>query len=286
MGTLNRALERVGMEARRYATGSDRRAIRSELAREAFFRVAARFTPAIEAEWPSGRFVVSTADRDVSRVTFMRGPFGLHTLESAVGLIERERSRDLTGLDVLDIGANIGTTTVPLVTRFGAAHVHAFEPAPLNWRRLAQNIAGNGLEGRATAHRLAVSDHVGSVEFAVSGRNAGSSHVAAPGETGTLVECASIDSLVARGIIEPDRVGLVWIDVEGHEAAVLAGAASLDGVPFVIEYQPRLHPDLDRLHAQLADRFRRVFDLGSRTEVSVASLSRRGPGFATDLLLL
>ena len=54
------------------------------------------------------------------------------------------------------------------------------------------------------------------------------------------VPVRSVDSLVAEGLIEPARLGLVWIDVQGHEAHVLAGAQRLleQGVPTVIEVWP------------------------------------------------
>jgi hypothetical protein len=46
----------------------------------------------------------------------------------------------------------------------------------------------------------------------------------------------TLDGLVARGIVPPERAGLLWIDAQGHEPAVLAGASSLidAGVPMVV----------------------------------------------------
>jgi hypothetical protein len=81
-------------------------------------------------------------------------------------------------------------------------------------------------------------------------------------------------------------LGLVWIDVEGHEAAVLAGAASLGTVPVVIEYQPRLHPASGRLHALIAERFDRIINLADGEDVSLDRLERARVTGATDLLLL
>ena len=67
-------------------------------------------------------------------------------------------ARGSRGREVLEIGANIGTTTVPLVTVLGAAHGHAFEPIPRNLELLERNVAGNGLGDRVTIHAAAVSD--------------------------------------------------------------------------------------------------------------------------------
>ncbi len=119
-------------------------------------------------------------------------------------------------------------------------------------------------------------------------RNAGSSHVASGDELARAetVSCVTIDQLLAEGIVDGDRLGLVWIDVEGHELAVLAGARSLTDVPIVIEYQPRLHKNLDRLHALIQGRYGRVFDIPSEMPTSSATLTAKHPSETTDLLLL
>ena len=167
---------------------------------------------------------MSTADRDVSRATFMAGPYGLATLRRAVQLIGLHSDMPIANRDVLEIGANIGTTTIPLVHEFGAAHVHAFEPSPGNYRLLQQNVLANGLEASVTTYRMAVSDHNGELPFVSSPRNGGSSHVATGDDATDLVPSVSVDALLERGTVTGSRLGLVWIDVEGHEAAVLAGA--------------------------------------------------------------
>ena len=286
MRAIRRAVSRVSAELGRYAHGADRQAIRRELAREAFFRAAGRFTPTVEVEWASGRYLVATADRDVSRVTFMVGPYGLETLRRAVQLMGLHGHAPVAGREVLEIGANIGTTTIPLVHEFGAAHVHAFEPSPVNYRLLRQNVLANGLEASVTTYEMAVSDRDGKLPFVSTPRNGGSSHVAAESEATHFVPALRVDALLERGTITASRLGLVWIDVEGHEAAVLAGADLLGPVPIVIEYQPRLYRDVDRLNELITRRRGRVFDLSSGAEVSASDLVGRNQAEATDLLLL
>jgi hypothetical protein len=62
------------------------------------------------------------------------------------------------------------------------------------------------------------------------------------GDGVATVEKLTLDELVARDVIDPARVGLVWIDAQGHEGHVLAGADELldRGVPVVARFQPRL----------------------------------------------
>jgi FkbM family methyltransferase len=247
--------------------GPDRASIPRELWREGAFLLAGRWRDTLEVAWPAGRFVVATHDYDVSRRTYVAGPYGLERLLRAGQLVE------LRGREVLEIGANIGTTTVPLVTVLGAAHVHAFEPVARNIELLERNVERNGLSERVSIRRAALSDRPGTLSFTVPERFWGSSRVAAEGQP---AEATTIDALIAGGL----SPALVWIDVEGHEAAVLAGARTLGPVPIVLEHDPAQQPDLDALHAEIRRRAGRLIDLATGAEVS---LERIG---TTDLLIL
>ena len=56
----------------------------------------------------------------------------------------------------------------------------------------------------------------------------------------TDIELVTLDGFVEDGVIDPDRAGMLWLDVEGHEGHVLAGARALTerGVPIVFEFHP------------------------------------------------
>jgi FkbM family methyltransferase len=277
-----RLLRALRARVMRLAHGPDRLGVIRELGREGMFFGAGRLRrPTLLVRWPSGSYRIATADYDVSRRTFVSGPYGLERLLRACELIERQTSSAVRARDVLEIGANIGTTTVPLISVIGAGHVHAFEPVARNFAMLEENIALNGLGARVTAHQAAVSDHVGSVQLAISERFWGSSRVTDATGGDAVARCVTIDSLIADGTIERSRLALVWIDVEGHEAAVLAGATRLGAVPLVVEYLPELHADLDRFRDLLGARGGRVFDLARGEQVTIDGLKGR-----TDLLLI
>ena len=61
-----------------------------------------------------------------------------------------------------------------------------------------------------------------------------------PELTTTEVELTTLDQLVADGVIDPGRIGMLWVDVENHEGHVLGGARTLVevGVPTVFEFHP------------------------------------------------
>ncbi len=122
----------------------------------------------------------------------------------------------------LDVGANLGLYA--LLARELGAEAWLFEPEPVHLAYLRRNEARLG-----RVFGVAVSDAEGPRAFHVAGdRNPAASSVmaAAPGDatyTGTIrVEGAPLDSLVpAAG--DRRRVAMVKVDVEGGEAAAVAG---------------------------------------------------------------
>ena len=85
---------------------------------------------------------------------------------------------------------------------------------------------------------MAASDREGELQLDVTRTNTGGHRIDAGGTI--PVEAVTLDSLVARGVLDPERVGLLWIDAQGHEGAVLDGASTLvgAGVPAVVAIRP------------------------------------------------
>lgn len=129
------------------------------------------------------------------------------------------RERYWPGAAIIDTGANIGNHAV----FFGAilnAPVYAFEPYKPNHDLLEMNIAANGLDGQVVPACCAIGavDGTGSLQPGPSA-NLGTTVVSfGAGQ----VPVRSLDSLAIRG-----PVGLLKVDVEGSEAAVLLGATEL-----------------------------------------------------------
>src|SRR3954447_2477076 len=120
----------------------------------------------------------------------------------------------------VDVGANIGYVTSLLAWRVGPqGKVVAFEPNPPVADRLHRHADDNG-----TVHRPAVSSAAGSSVLVVPegfDRNQGTATLEAAGE-GVAVDTTSLDAELGAS-----SVGVLKIDVEGHEAAVLEGASGL-----------------------------------------------------------
>ena len=261
--------------------------------REVGFRMLRRVTPVAAVEDRGMRIHLQTADLEMSRLAYIFGLFDVEMLQAALDAL----GRPIEGRDLLDVGANIGTTSLAAIV-LGADRVVAIEPAPVNVETLRLNVTANGLESRVSVVAAAASDREGTVELALSATNSGDHRVGGNGgRRSTEVAAVTIDSLVARGDLDPERLGLAWMDVQGHEAHALAGATSLAeaGVPVVLEYWPfglREAGGAERLHKLLAERYGRFKDLRAggdwRPTEAVAELEPRyrGEDGFTDLLVV
>ncbi len=222
-----------------------RAAHKAELAaRELFFAQARELTPYLSVVVGGEVFFVSTDDLGVGRRVFVRkGRRDMKSLAKTLALLTELGHRLPNDATFVDVGANIGTTTVVALRRHGFAAGVALEPSPENFQLLRLNLAANGLDGLVLALPVAAHDEPGVVALDVSGANHGGHYV----QTGPLadraasVESVTLDGLVESDVLDPDRVGLLWVDTPGSECRVLLGAARLlrEGVPSVVTIRPR-----------------------------------------------
>lgn len=248
------------------------------------FRLARRMTPFLGVAGDGVRYVVSTREpRGQGMGTFVNGSLEEKTMTKMLSALGWE---SLQGKTVLEVGANIGTETVSMIVRHGAERVIAVEPDPENVRFLRANVALNGVESRVDVHHMALSDADGTLTLELSQDNCGDHRIRVPNPAGpTLanegarptveITARTLDSLNAVGVIKADEVDLVWMDTQGYEAYVLAGATCLAAIPVMTEYWPyglRRVGALERFHELIADRL--SFDLDSTGPYSPDDFSK------------
>jgi FkbM family methyltransferase len=225
----------------RVATHLRWRLRRARLAyRSRLFTAAARWRRVVRTRDHHGNiFFVSTRDPAIGRSVFVNGSFDA---DKTAAILDLLASCGITVTRVLDIGANIGTTAIEMLTRLPAATAECFEPEPFNHRLLERNIAANDLNGRVRLHRIALSDTDGTLRFEISATNPGDHRVRVTDASGAfneaerdtiMVPCRRFDDLG----ITVDRQTLACLDVQAHEWNVLEGARSLVG-PITLELWP------------------------------------------------
>jgi len=200
----------------------------------------------------------------------------------------------------LDVGANIGTQTVYALGSGSFASAACFEPAATNVALLRANLAVNGMTERADVIQAGVSDHSGQAALAFSPNNSGDHRIASgvASAAGPTVALTSLDDYLAGSAAGASAVSLVWIDTQGHEAEVMAGATSLTGrdIPVVMEFWPgelKRKGTLPSLIASLQRSYTSFYDLRDPAlrPKKIAELSDYARHFPshhdhTDLLLV
>jgi FkbM family methyltransferase len=183
----------------------------------------------------------------------------------------------------IDVGANIGTQTLYALLSGKFRGAIAIEPEPRNAALLRRNIELNGFTDRVHVIEAAASAQSGMASLNRDGENHGA-HSIEPGlplhKSDTIsVPTRTIDDILAGLRISPADIGLVMIDVEGHEIGVMKGMASLRkrGVPLVAEVIGEVHGDsgIAELRALLASDYRSVSPLRTHaSQVKTAPESR------------
>jgi FkbM family methyltransferase len=179
---------------------------------------------------------------DIPAALLVHGSYGADEVRDVTQWLATHRPRP--GRHVLEIGANIGTTTLPLAE--AGWYVLAVEPIPRTFEFLTTNVAQNGATERVTCVRTAIAEIEGSVAMVVS-HALGRSHVTESGQSplnGTdeiEVPATTIGRLAADAGLTANDIGWVWCDTEGSEASVIRSGAALwdSGVPLFAEVGPR-----------------------------------------------
>jgi FkbM family methyltransferase len=198
---------------------------------------------------------------------------------------------------MIDIGANIGLTSVTRALLGDADVIYAAEPAPDNFACLVRTIVDAGLRGTVLPDCIAISDRNGSATLQLSTSIGG--HALTEHADGIAVRTMTLDAWIAALAIDVECIRYVKIDAQGYESHVLAGARdvlSRRGIVWELEFSPphlqAAGRDPAAVIAQMQAAFTHFIDLNPRapgdrirpaTELA-DGLSYLGRSF-TDLLL-
>lgn len=213
--------------------------------------------------------------------------------------------RSLGGVFV-DVGANMGTTTLMAMESGSFARALCIEPGPENVRLIRLNLEANGIQNRsAVVAAAAASSGPSTSQLYLAGDNSGDHQMGSTasgpknGRDSVEVEVDTLDRIIASAGVELREVSCVWVDTQGSEGFVLEGAADLiaSGAPFCIEFWPhgcRRIGSYNALLRILETEFKGFVDLAEphpgtvRHPSTIRSFARRFDGSTdhTDLFLM
>lgn len=144
----------------------------------------------------------------------------------------------------LDIGGNIGLTTIP-VSKNAKIECHTFEPEPLNFQYLKSNVAVNCSNNNVKIYNLALFDRATTMQLEISPSNFGDHRIRTKEDDGSFREAGrrTINVRAVRlddldiSICEPMAVK---IDTQGAEPFIISGGSETlarAGL-FVLEFWP------------------------------------------------
>ena len=204
-------------------------------------------TPLIYTKIGPEHFVIDTRDQVISRGIFATGAWEFDACISTLNLLKRHKVYDGDPTLLIDVGANIGPICILAVARGYFERAIAIEPHPPNCRLLRANIALNGLTDTIAVCESACGMFDNErLELALSEDNFGdhrihSSNVPTFSDENKRrkiqIESNTLDTLCP---FQPGKNTLIWMDTQGYEGYVLAGARSwLDArTPLVVEFWP------------------------------------------------
>jgi FkbM family methyltransferase len=197
-------------------------------------------------------FAVSPKD-DTIGFSLIRGKaFEREVFDRALQRLEHHAPGiDFKGRAFVDVGANVGFMTVYASQSGHFNRALCAEPDPVNFRLLKATIAMNDLEAFARLVRTAIGHKNGEVPLELADQNLGDHRVRVNADSSDgvyqeakratiRVPVTTLDALLSSENLQPTDLGLVWIDTQGYDGFVLAGATALQRgrVPVVCEFWP------------------------------------------------
>ncbi len=134
---------------------------------------------------------------------------------------------------VVDLGANIGLSSVYFAKHYAATTIVAVEPDPANVRLLRRNLGQNGIAASVVEAAIGPTD--GMLRFS----NHVDSNLGRASSEGDEVPMVSMETLCARH--ELTRIDVLKMDIEGGEQQLLDGP--IQWLSHVKSVMAEFHPD-------------------------------------------
>ena len=172
----------------------------------------------------------------ISKKLFIDKSFDYRILTKAIKLLGKKNSK----LTLINIGAHIGSTGIPVIKKNNFKNLIAFEPTKRNFRLLKANIFLNEIDDRVQAYNLAISNKKANLHLGTTKGNTGGNRILRNKQKNTEIVKSDILDNYTYNLNKNNS--LIFIDAEGHEPNIFLGAKKTikKKIPIVFEFYPSL----------------------------------------------
>lgn len=181
------------------------------------------------------------SNENISKSIFIDDFFEFDKIEKSLKLLKTKYSY------LIDIGANIGSISIPSLTRNFFSTVIAFEPEKESYRLLKINCLLNDLNKKMILHKIALSNKKKTLSLiANNASNRGDNRIKTKLTKKKTLNIQKIKSDILDNytINLNKKNAFIKIDVQGHESKVFLGAKKTlkKQIPIMFELEPTLFP--------------------------------------------
>lgn len=201
--------------------------------RKLYFQIVKKFSDTISVRTDYGTFKVFTHDRIIGYTLYkdrkweIDFPREIFNFLHASSLLPRNAT-------LIDLGANIGITSIPFIRSGWVENAIAVEADGDNFRLLGENIQANRLGDRIFPIHAAVTEFATELTLEKSTNNFGDHRIKKTDASGAYsehlrkiatVKGDTLPNLISQASFKPNDKMLIWIDIQGHEGYAFRGAS-------------------------------------------------------------
>jgi FkbM family methyltransferase len=200
--------------------------------RKLYFQVIKHFRKVISVKTAYGTFRIHTHDQVVSYQLYKDRQWEIDTPREYFEFIRKHITAEK--LYMVDLGANIGVTSIPYVHFGWVEQSIAVEANEDNFKLLQENVILNNLSDRIFPLHYAATESTSELIMEKSEENSGDHRVRMTDRPGALheerravsrVKGEPLQNLVRLAPVDlTGKTILVWIDIQGHEGYCFRGA--------------------------------------------------------------
>jgi FkbM family methyltransferase len=255
MDMINRAYRAYRKNGFKYIVNCGIQEVRQQNFRTICWKIRGLFSKTVTISTKQGKFTVLLGDKAIGKMLYVNRQFESDLMSKSMEFFRTIKKCPPKGRGtIIDIGANMGITSIGMLFTGEMEKAVAIEPEPKNLSILRHNVSQNGLEDKILVLPYAVSDQEKDLEFELSDVNFADHRVRMgqrdEGNANLKYNESNRDVIIVKGckldtLIDglPDQfkdIAMVWVDVEGHEGYVFRGGRKFlsTGIPVVSEIWP------------------------------------------------